>query len=584
MCGIVGYIGDEEASQIIHDSLKRLEYRGYDSFGFATLDNQEIHIEKGIGKISDSIATILPGKIGIGHSRWATHGRVTKRNSHPHTDCSGRIAVVHNGIIENCQELRKELIKRGHVFRSDTDTEIIPHLIEENISLGFEKAVMKAVQVLRGRYAIAAIKNDEKKIIGVRRGSPLIIGKGDAKTFVASDIPAFLKHTNKVMYLDDNEMVVSDGETRFFSIETDQEVEKRLIEIEWDAKQAEKGEYPHFLIKEIMEQKDTIMRAINQNEELIKKTAEEIKRARGTFFTGCGTAGKVCMAGEYIFSKVANEHVNFVVSSEFPNYHHFLTDKTLMITVSQSGETADVMEAVETAKKKGVRVISLVNVMGSTLQRTSDYAFMINAGPEKAVASTKATTAQIALITLLAYAVAGRLKDGKTLLMETASKVNDMLNPRYEAILAGLADKLKDSKNIYAIGRSLNYPTALEAAIKIMELTRIHAQGFAGGELKHGPLALIHEGVPCIVFVSNDETRNDIISNAMEVKSRGGYVIGVSPENNEVFDFWIRVPDAGNASPIVNLIPIQILAYHLALLRGCDPDYCANLAKSVTVK
>ncbi|MCK4714933.1 MAG: SIS domain-containing protein, partial [Candidatus Aenigmarchaeota archaeon] len=366
--------------------------------------------------------------------------------------------------------------------------------------------------------------------------------------------------------------------------ETEQPVEKRLIHIEWDARQAEKGEFPHYVIKEIMEQKETIIRAINQDEDAILRTAEEIKKARGTFFSGCGTAGKVCMAGEYIFSKVANKHVNFAVSSEFPNYHHFLTDRTLLITISQSGETADLMEAVEVAKKKGVKVISLVNVMGSSLQRSSDFAFMINAGPEKAVASTKATTAQLALITLLAYAVAGKLQEGKRLLMETAAKVNDMLNPRYEARIADLAEKLKDSRNIYIIGRSLNYPMALESAIKIMELSNIHAQGFAGGELKHGPLALIDEGAPCIVLAANDETRPDIISNAMEVKSRGGYIIGISPENNEVFDYWIRVPDVGNASPIVNIIPVQILAYHLALKRGCDPDYCRNLAKSVTVK
>ncbi len=586
MCGIVGFIGKEQAAPLIYDSLKKLEYRGYDSFGFATIDSAGLHVEKGVGKISDASRIELPGRAGIGHSRWATHGNVTKKNAHPHTDCTGKVAVVHNGIIENFGELRKELEGRGHIFKSQTDTEIIPHLIEEQLSEGleFDKAVMKAVKRLEGRYAIVALCSEDHRLIGVRRGSPLIVGKGEDKSFIASDIPAFLEHTNKVMYLDDNEMVIADGETRFYNVDSGEEVFKRLIEIEWDAKQAEKGDHPHFLIKEIMEQKDTIIRAINQNEELIQQTAEAIKKARGTFFTGCGTAGKVCMTGEYIFSKVAGKHVNSIVSSEFPNYHHFLTDKTLMITVSQSGETADVMEAVEIAKEKGVKIISLVNVMGSSLQRISDLAFMINAGPEKAVASTKVTTAQIALLTLLSYAVAGRLTEGKTLLIETASKVNDMLNPRYEARLVDLAEKLMCSKNIYLIGRSINYPIALEGAIKIMEISNIHAQGFAGGELKHGPLALIEEGTPCIVFVSNDESRNDIISNAMEVKTRGGFIIGVSPENHDVFDYWIRVPDAGNASPIVNLIPIQILAYHLGVKRGCDPDYCRNLAKSVTVK
>jgi glucosamine--fructose-6-phosphate aminotransferase (isomerizing) len=584
MCGIVGYIGKGSASPVIHDSLKMLEYRGYDSYGFATLDNGEIHVEKGRGKISDASSNGLPGRMGIGHSRWATHGNVSKRNAHPHTDCSGQVAVVHNGIIENFQELRKMLEKNGHEFKSDTDTEIIPHLIEENISSGIESAVAEAAKKLKGRFAIAAICSTEGKLVGVRRGSPLIVGKGQKETFIASDIPAFLNHTKNVMYLDDNEMVVADGGVRFLNMETGEPVQKRVVAIEWDASQAEKGEFPHFMIKEIMEQKDTIMRAINQNEEAILKTAREINRAYGTFFTGCGTAGKVCLAGEYIFSRVAKKHVNFIVSSEFPSYHHFLTDKTLMVTISQSGETADVMEAVEAARKSGVKVISLVNVMGSTLHRNSDHSFMINAGPEKAVASTKATTSQLALITLLAYAVAGRLQEGKTLLMETASKVNDMLNPRYEKRISDLARLLMGSKNIYIIGRSMNYPMAMESAIKIMEVSYIHAQGFAGGELKHGPIALIEEGEPCIVLASNDESRDDIISNAMEIKARGGYIIGVSPENNEVFDFWLKVPDVGDASPIVNIIPVQILAYHLAVLRGNDPDYPRNLAKSVTVK
>jgi glucosamine--fructose-6-phosphate aminotransferase (isomerizing) len=346
MCGIVGYIGEGRAADIIHDSLKKLEYRGYDSYGFATLDGNGIHIRKGVGKISQVSPSGLPGSVGIGHSRWATHGKVTEDNSHPHTDCSGEIAVVHNGIIENYQELRKELESRGHSFRSETDTEIIPHLIEENISLGLEKAVMEAVRRLKGRYAIVVLRAGEKRVVGVRRGSPLIVGKGEGSSFLASDIPAFLAHTNRVMYLDDNEMVITDGVTRFLNIESGKPVHKRLIEIEWDADQAEKGEYPHFMIKEIMEQKDTIRRAIDQNEELIKETAEEIRKARGTFLTGCGTAGKVCLAGEYLFSRIANEHINFIVSSEFPNYHHFLTDSTLLITISrerpQEGSKGDI--------------------------------------------------------------------------------------------------------------------------------------------------------------------------------------------------------------------------------------------------
>lgn len=594
MCGIVGYIGDTVAAPVIFESLKRLEYRGYDSYGFATLHNNEFFVKKDKGKISDasfeSFPEMLPGFMGVGHSRWATHGIPSEENSHPHLDCKGNFLVVHNGIIENYQELKSELKRNGHTFKSDTDTEIIPHLIEEFAELGFEEAVKEAVGRLKGRYAIVALSRNSDKMIGVRRGSPLIVGIKDSdkrEYFLASDIPAFLNHTNNVMYLDDEEMVVIDKNKRsikFHNLEGKEDVEKRLVNIGWDAGQAEKNGFEHFMLKEIMEQKDTIMRALSQDEKSIESMAKEINNAFGTFFTGCGTAGNVCLAGEYIFSKVAGKHINFTVSSEFPNYHHFLTDRTLLIAVSQSGETADVLEAIESAKKKGVKIISLVNVMGSSLDRKSDYSFLINAGPEKAVASTKAATSQLALITLLAYACAGKLNEGRRLLIETASKVNDMLNPRYEKHIRRLAKKIHRKDNLYIIGRSLNYPMALESAIKIQEVSYIHAQGFAGGELKHGPLALIDKGTPCIALVAEDEVKNDVISNAMEIKSRGGYIIGVAPENNEVFDYWIRVPDVGDASPIVNIIPVQILAYHLAVLRGCNPDYPKNLAKSVTVK
>lgn len=595
MCGIIGYVGNAVAAPVIFESLKRLEYRGYDSYGFVTLQNKEFFLKKDAGKISELDFENLPEKLhgymGMGHSRWATHGIPSDINAHPHTDCKGDFVVVHNGIIENYQELKTELKEKGHEFKSDTDTEIIPHLIEEYSELGFEGAVKKAVGRLKGRYAIVAMNRNSERMIGVRRGSPLIVGVKDSdkgrEYFLASDIPAFLEHTNSVMYIDDEEMVTIDKEDRkirFHNLEGREDVEKRLISIGWCAGQADKNGFEHFMLKEIMEQKDTIRKAINQDEEKIQDIADDINNAFGTFFTGCGTAGNVCLAGEYIFSKVANKHINFTVSSEFPNYHHFMTDKTLLIAISQSGETADVLEAIEAAKKKGVKIISLVNVMGSSLDRKSDHSFLINAGPEKAVASTKAATSQLALITLLAYASAGRLNEGRRLLIETASKVNDMLNPRYEQHIRDLAEKIKGHDHVYIIGRSLNYPMALESAIKIQEVSYIHAQGFAGGELKHGPLALIDKGTPCITLVAEDEVKNDVISNAMEIKSRGGYIIGIAPNNNEVFDYWIRVPDVGNASPIVNIIPVQILAYHLGILRGCDIDRPRNLAKSCTVK
>ncbi len=585
MCGIVAYKGCKDASKIAFEGLKSLEYRGYDSWGIATLSDSKITVVKNVGKISDSNGVnMLSGGIAIAHTRWATHGGVTKENAHPHIDCSGRIAVVHNGIIENYQELKASL--SGHMFVSETDSELIPHLIEKKLGSGssFEAAVRDVAKMLKGRSAFVAVEADSKNLVAVRKGTPLIVGVGEGEFFIASDINAFLAHTKRVMYLDDGELVIIGDDAEFFRIDRGEKVDKRIVEIDWQPESAEKEGYEHFLIKEIMEQKETLWRAINQDETKMLSVAEDINSAYGTFLVGCGTAGKVCMAGEYLFSKIAKKHVNAYVASEFPNYTHYLTPKSLIIAISQSGETADVLEAIEAAKKKGSKVISLLNVFGSTMMRTSDSYLMINAGAEKAVVSTKATTAQLAVITLLVYAAAGRLQEGKLILMDAADAVNDMLNPRYEAHIKNLAEMIKDKNNMYVIGRSLNYPMALEAAIKLQETAYVHAHGFAAGELKHGPIALIEKGTPCIALVANDDVKDEMISNAIEVKSRGGFIIGIAPENNEVFDYWLKVPDAGNASPIVNIIPVQILAYHLALLRGCDPDKPRNLAKSVTVK
>jgi len=585
MCGIIAYksYDGREAGSIVLKGLKNLEYRGYDSWGIAVVADSKISVVKEIGKISEVKGVeIERGKIAIAHTRWSTHGAVTKENAHPHTDCTGTIAVVHNGIIENYQELKKKL--QNHTFKSETDTEIIPHLIEENIGLGFEEAVKKTAKELKGRSGFVVVNSNTDSIVAIRKGSPLIVGIGEKESFIASDVTAFLDHTNKVMYIDDGEMIVLNEQTYFYNIDTGEEIKKRIVEIDWKPGISDKEGRQHFLIKEIMEQKRTIKAAINQNDAKIQKVADAIKNAYGTFLVGCGTAGKVCQTAEYFFSKIAHKHVNFAVASEFPNYEPYLAEKSLMIAVSQSGETADVLEAIEAAKRKKTKVISLLNVFGSTMTRISDDFFMINAGIEKAVVSTKATTAQLAVLLLLAYATAGKLQEGKLLLLNTAAAVSDMLNPRYEDRIKVLAEKLRNTKDAYIIGRSANYPMALEAAIKIMETCYIPAQGFAGGELKHGPLALIAKGSPCIVLVANDETKDEILSNAMEVKSRGGYIIGIAPENNEIFDDWIKVPDVGNASPIVNIIPVQILAYHIALLRGLDPDMPRNLAKSVTVK
>lgn len=585
MCGIMGYIGYRNSTDMVINGLKKLEYRGYDSWGVAVKLGPTLSIHKRAGKISDfdDVDSIPSGSIAMGHTRWATNGAATDANAHPHTCCKGEVAVVHNGIIENFQDLKKELA--DHKFTSDTDTEIIAHLIEDNISSGmeFELAVKNALEKLEGRFAVVAMFAGSDKVIAARKGSPLVIGVGEDEYFISSDIPAFLEYTNNVVFLEDGDVAIIKGGISYTDIRG-APVERRPTEIEWSVEQAELNGYDHYMLKEILEQKQTINQAIVQDDLKIQKIADMINNAFGTFFIGCGTAGKVGMVGSYIFSKITGKHVNDVVGSEFPNYHHFLTDKTLLVCISQSGETADTLEAIEVAKKKGCKIISIVNVMGSRMMRMSDEYILCNSAPEKAVCSTKVTTAQIAILTLLAYACAGKLEEGKRILTNTSDKINSMLDDNYVDKIKSLAKKITEHTSMYLIGRSLNYPVALEGAIKMQEVPYIHAEGFAGGELKHGPIALIEDGTPCIALVANDEVRKDILINAMEIKSRGGFIIGIAPQDNDIFDFWIPVPDLGIASPIANIIPIQLLSYYTALERNCDPDKPRNLAKSVTVK
>lgn len=591
MCGIFGYVGSRtNAGQIVIDGLKNLEYRGYDSWGVACKHDDDIVVEKDTGKISgiDGAKFARHSTQAIAHTRWATHGGVTKKNAHPHLSTDSTIAVVHNGIIENFEELRTELKAKGHTFLSETDTEVIPHLIEEELRVtgDFADAVRRACKRFTGRYALLAMHTTSQTLVAARTGSPLIVGASPKDGyFIASDIPAFLEYTRTVQYLDDGEMVVTDGQSILFTdIETGQERPKREIPITWTIEQARKGSFDHYMLKEIMDQKESIARAVNQDEEQIRTLAEAIRSARGTFLVGCGTAGKACMASEYFFSVIADHHVNFAPASEFKLYHHFLRPESLLIVVSQSGETADVLEAMKVAKSKGAKVLAIVNVEGSTIDREADYTLLINAGPERAVASTKALTGQLAVLMLIAYTMAGKLQEGKTLLLETAAMINDMLNPRYVKRIQDLAERIKEDEDLYIIGKSWNYPMALESAIKIQEVSYIHAEGFAGGELKHGPIALIEEGTPCIALIGNDEVTTDILSNTIELKARGAFTIGVAPKQNEAFDEWLKVPDAGPAQALVNIIPIQILSYFLAVKRGKDPDMPRNLAKSVTVK
>ncbi|MGC8812290.1 MAG: glutamine--fructose-6-phosphate transaminase (isomerizing) [Candidatus Aenigmatarchaeota archaeon] len=588
MCGIFGYYGVGNASKNLLKGLKMLEYRGYDSAGIAVLGSR-IEVKKGVGKVdevfSNSSLENLVGNIGIAHTRWATHGKVTKENAHPHLSNNRKIAVVHNGIVENYQELKNFLEKNGFVFYSETDTEVIPNLIEYEMKKGknFEEACKDAFKMLEGNYAILAVHEDEKKIIATRKGSPLVIGVGNNEYFAASDIPAFLEFTPKVIYLHDKDFVVIGKEIKFFNLAEGREVKREVKSVEWSLEQVKKGNFEHYMLKEISEQVETIQRAINQDEKILTEVAKKIKEANGVFLIGCGTSYHACLTASYLFSKIARMHVNAVLASEFSNYKDFLTEKTLVIAVSQSGETADVLEAVKTAKEKGSKVISIVNVIGSSLHRNSDQALLMNAGPEICVLSTKTYTSQLAILTLLAYALAGKYEEGRNRLRYLWNLIYNLTSESMREHIRKLAEKLKDEEHIFLIGRGMQYPTALEAALKIKEVSYIHAEAFAGGELKHGTIALIEENTPCIVFVS-EENEKEILSNAYEVKARGGYIIGVSSKNNEIFDFWIKVPEVGETDPICQIIPIQILAYQLAVLRGFDPDKPRNLAKSVTVK
>jgi glucosamine--fructose-6-phosphate aminotransferase (isomerizing) len=589
MCGIFGYVGNSKAAPILLDGLRKLEYRGYDSAGIAILGSDKIEVSKDIGKIDDIHAKLnldaVEGTIGIGHTRWATHGGVTKENAHPHLSNNGKIAVVHNGIIENFQDQKKFLTEQRFKFYSDTDTEIIPNTIEYHMRKGYDfvEATKHALKHLEGQYAIVVLNKDEGKLIAIRKEAPLVVGIGNNEYFIASDIPAFLDHTKNVIFLEEKDMVIIDNGLKIFNLVKDSFVERPTITIDWNAEQAKKGEFDHFFMKEIVEQADSISKIAMLDDKIIKELADEIRNAKGAYIVACGTASYASMYGLYLFSKVAKRHLNFCIASEFPHFQHFLTPESLVIAISQSGETADTLAAIRSAKAARAKVVSITNVMGSSLMRESDKSILQRAGPEICVVSTKAYTSQLAILSLLAYELAGKFDEGREKLKEATRYIYYLTSQSMRDHIKQLAERLRYTNHIYTIGRGFQYPTAEEAALKIKEVSYIHAEAYAGGELKHGTISLIEHGTPCIVFTS-DETEKEIISNAMELKARGAYIIGVGPKNNEVFDFFIKVREAGDLNSICQIIPMQILAYQLALLRGCDPDRPRNLAKSVTVK
>ena len=590
---------------ILHKSLKMLEYRGYDSAGVATVEDGAIHVKKDAGKIDEIHERMnlddLPGSIGIAHTRWATHGAPSMVNAHPHLDCSGRIALVHNGVIENFLELREELLDRRHVFKSRTDTEVIVHLVEEAVKSGEDllRAVMAAARKLRGSYALAVISADEPdKIVLARNESPLAIGIGDGMNFAASDVAAFIEHTRRIIFLDNGEVgYITPTEARVFKLETGMEVRKRIVELDWTPEMAMKSGYPHFMLKEIYEQPHSIREALKVQEKYLDLITEFLDRGRDVFLLAAGTSYNACVAASYMLSKLARLATTPVIASEFiENYGKSIGIDTVILAVSQSGETADVLAAIEHARLSAATILGLTNVVGSTLTRVSRAYILQNSGPEIGVAATKTFTAQLTVLAQLALRLARKrgklaqyeideLKDELEKLpelVEEAIKISDEPIRR-------LAKELKNAGSMFFLGRGISYATALEARLKVMELSYIPCIAYPAGESKHGPISVIEPGYPVFFIAPEDPTRKQVIGNVMEMKARGARIYCVGTEGDEELkensDWWLGLPKVSEVlSPVVYVIPFQLLAYHLAVEKGYDPDKPRNLAKSVTVQ
>jgi len=589
MCGIVGFLGNGPATPVLLKGLENLEYRGYDSAGIATVDEGRLWYGKGVGKLGEVRREYslddLPGNVGVGHVRWATHGGVTAMNAHPHFDCRKEIAIVHNGIIDNHEELRAQLQPK-HSFLSQTDTEVIVHLIEEYMESGasLEQAVLQTTKRLQGSYALIAMSvREPEKIVAARRDSPLVIGVDGQRKFAASDSLAFLDETKRVAFMEDGETAVLANDITFFNTEG-QQIEKEFTQIDWKWDQATKQGHDHFMMKEISETPSALACALEQDEKLILEMAIEILRARQVVFTACGTSRYAALVGRYLFSKLGGKFSDVVMGSEFQYFSDSVDRNTLVIAVSQSGETADIVQGVKRAKENGATVFSLVNMVGSTISRMSDRVLYLNCGPEIGVAATKSFVSQLAILYLLAFTMANKHEEGIAKVKDMCSKVDETLR-RNGAKLEGLAERTKSRNDFYYIARGINFAIAAEGALKLKEISYIHAEGMPAGELKHGTLALIEEGTPVVVICPRDFTFEETLANAAETKARGAYVIGVSEEWHPLFDEWIEIHNVEEIFyPLVTIVPLQLLAYYLAVARGTDPDKPRNLAKSVTVK
>lgn len=588
MCGVFGYVGAEiDLGVSLMNGLRTLEYRGYDSWGIAYVQNGVISVTKETGGISGAVSKPAMSGAGFGHTRWATHGGVTNENAHPHLDDSGRVAVVHNGIIENHRELKAELASRGITFRSETDSEVVAHLLAEELAGGSTLTAGLATVFARldGLNAIVALDARTHELVATKRVSPLVAGVVNRGSFIASDALALRGHLDAVVYLEDHHLLsMSEGGLKLFDRTTLEPIVPDFVALDGNVESASLGEFPYFMAKEIAEQPATIDRLIDEARPQIEQLAGAIAAAGNVILTGCGTAIHAAQTGQYYFASIARMPVQPVAASEFPLVRPFLNEDSLVIALSQSGETVDVIQAMMTARDHGGELGALVNVANSTLDRMVHQRVHLNTGPEQCVLATKSYMAKVTVLLLTAYAIVGEYDRGAEIVRQAARGLSAMLEPARNAHVARVAQTIQHAANLFVIGRGLSYPSALEAALKIKEVSYIHAEGFAAGELKHGVIALVEEGTPCLVLAPNDETLPDVLSGAMELKSRGGFMIGVGPLDNDAFDLHIPTPDLPLAAPLLQALPAQLLGYHLALLRGHDPDRPRNLAKSVTVK
>ena len=608
MCGIVGYLGKRQATEVLIEGLSKLEYRGYDSAGVAVNIGEELSVRKFKGRLQvladDLTANPISGGLGIGHTRWATHGEPSDVNSHPHFNKEKTIAVVHNGIIENYLELREELQKEGYVFLSQTDTEVVAHLVDKFYEGNLLEAVYKATEKLRGAYALGVVcKDNNNELVAVRKDSPLIVGVGEDENFIASDIPAILKYTRDVIFLENDEYVHMQGSKVTILDENKNVVEKKINEINWDIEAASKGGYDCFMTKEMYEQpkgvEDTLMRRLDENGRIklddIKITKEDLDKINKVYIVACGTAYHAGLVGKYAIEKFAKIPVIADIASEFRYSDPFVDENTLIIIVSQSGETADTLAALRDAKAKGARVLSITNVVGSSIARESDDIFYTWAGPEIAVASTKAYTTQLMAFYMIALNLAmtkGTITEEEyfkmiDILKEMPSKVEKVLE--CDKLVEEIAAEIKDKNDIFYLGRGLDYALAMEGSLKIKEISYMHAEAFAAGELKHGTIALIEEGTPVIAIATQEALFEKMVSNMQEVKARGAKVIAIVEEHNEEVeksaDRVIYIPEVEDMfASITSVVPMQLLSYHVAKMRGCDIDKPRNLAKSVTVE